>query len=63
MAATRTGLIATGSYLPKDEVGNAEIAARAGVTAEWIERKTEIVSRRYAAPDEATSDLATHAAR
>ncbi|MDH6134263.1 3-oxoacyl-(acyl-carrier-protein) synthase III [Kitasatospora sp. MAA4] len=56
------GILSTGSYLPKEEVGNEEVAARVGVTAEWIERKTQIRSRRYAAPDEATSDLAAHAA-
>ncbi|MFD4415364.1 3-oxoacyl-ACP synthase III family protein [Streptomyces sp. NPDC058475] len=62
MTEKRIGIISTGSYLPKEEVSNEEVAARAGVTAEWIERKTQIVSRRYAAPDEATSDLAVHAA-
>ncbi|WP_328973707.1 3-oxoacyl-ACP synthase III family protein [Streptomyces sp. NBC_00239] len=56
------GILSTGSYLPKDEVGNEEVAARVGVTAEWIERKTQIRSRRYAAPHEATSDLAVKAA-
>ncbi|MGW1764801.1 3-oxoacyl-ACP synthase III family protein [Streptomyces sp. NPDC002073] len=56
------GILSTGSYLPKDEVGNEEVAARVGVTAEWIERKTQIQSRRYAAPHEATSDLAVKAA-
>ncbi|WP_369033846.1 MULTISPECIES: 3-oxoacyl-ACP synthase III family protein [Streptomyces] len=62
MAANRIGILSTGSYLPKEEVGNEEVARRVGVTAEWIERKTQIVSRRYASPDEATSDLAAHAA-
>ncbi|TXS48143.1 3-oxoacyl-ACP synthase III family protein [Streptomyces sp. t39] len=62
-SGTRIGILSTGSYLPKEEVSNEEIAARAGVTAEWIERKTQIVSRRWAAPYEATSDLAVHAAR
>ncbi|MEU3274233.1 ketoacyl-ACP synthase III [Saccharomonospora sp. NPDC006951] len=56
------GVLGTGSYLPKDEVSNEWVAGRAGVTAEWIERKTRIKSRRYAAPTEATSDLATLAA-
>ncbi|MEU1040838.1 ketoacyl-ACP synthase III [Streptomyces sp. NPDC005551] len=56
------GILSTGSYLPKHEVGNEEIAERVGVTAEWIERKTQIRSRRYAAPHEATSDLAVKAA-
>lgn len=57
-----TGILSTGSYLPKHEVDNEEVAERVGVTAEWIERKTQIQSRRYAAPHEATSDLAVHAA-
>ncbi|WP_329112969.1 3-oxoacyl-ACP synthase III family protein [Streptomyces sp. NBC_01465] len=56
------GILSTGSYLPKHEVGNEEVAERVGVTAEWIERKTQIQSRRYAAPHEATSDLAVKAA-
>ncbi|WP_245597203.1 3-oxoacyl-ACP synthase III family protein [Jiangella gansuensis] len=57
------GVLGTGSYVPAREVRNAEIARLAGVTAEWIERKTRIRSRRYAAEDEATSDLAARAAR
>ncbi|MFC9328891.1 3-oxoacyl-ACP synthase III family protein [Kitasatospora sp. NPDC057015] len=61
--AEQIGILATGSYLPKEEVSNEEVAALTGVTAEWIERKTQIRSRRYAAGDEATSDLATKAAR
>ncbi|MBW4721547.1 3-oxoacyl-ACP synthase III family protein [Saccharothrix obliqua] len=62
MATHSVGILATGSYLPKDEVTNDEVAARAGTTAEWIERKTRIRTRRYAAPHEATSDLAARAA-
>ncbi|GAB3450889.1 3-oxoacyl-ACP synthase III family protein [Actinophytocola sediminis] len=55
------GIIGTGSYVPKDVVENAELAERAGVTAEWIERKTAIRRRHFAAPHEATSDLAARA--
>ncbi|MEU4268204.1 ketoacyl-ACP synthase III [Streptomyces sp. NPDC026092] len=62
MTDRQIGILATGSYLPKREVDNEEIAARVGVTPEWIERKTQIRSRRYAAPYEATSDLAVRAA-
>ncbi|MBB2913053.1 3-oxoacyl-[acyl-carrier-protein] synthase-3 [Streptosporangium becharense] len=62
MATPTVGILATGSYLPKEEVGNEEVAERAGVTAEWILRKTQIAFRRRAAPDEATSDLAARAA-
>ncbi|WP_019070821.1 3-oxoacyl-ACP synthase III family protein [Streptomyces hokutonensis] len=61
MREKRSGILSTGSYVPKNEVGNEEVAERVGVTAEWIERKTRIRSRRYAAPHEATSDLAVRA--
>ncbi|MFD4506719.1 3-oxoacyl-ACP synthase III family protein [Streptomyces sp. NPDC058457] len=61
-AAGATGILGTGSYLPKEEIGNEEIAQRVGVDPEWIQRKTLIRSRRFAAPDEATSDLAARAA-
>ncbi|MFD3551851.1 3-oxoacyl-ACP synthase III family protein [Streptomyces goshikiensis] len=55
------GIVGTGSYLPEREVSNKEVAEWCGITAEWIEERTEILTRRYAAPDEATSDLAAHA--
>jgi acetoacetyl-CoA synthase len=55
------GILGTGSYLPKNVITNGELAERVGVTVEWVERKTGIRERRYAAPDEATSDLAVHA--
>ncbi|MFF4255933.1 3-oxoacyl-ACP synthase III family protein [Streptomyces sp. NPDC001663] len=61
MPKTATGILGTGSYLPKEEIGNEEIAQRVGVDPEWIERKTQIRARRFAAPDEATSDLAVRA--
>ncbi|MGV9967581.1 3-oxoacyl-ACP synthase III family protein [Streptomyces olivaceus] len=58
------GILGTGAYLPAREVGNDELAALIPDTsAEWILRKTGIRSRRYAAPDEAASDLAAGAAR
>ncbi|MFF0014762.1 3-oxoacyl-ACP synthase III family protein [Streptomyces sp. NPDC005374] len=59
---TAYGIIGTGSYLPPVVVSNEEVAARAGVTAEWIERKTRITERRHALPHEAASDLAAAAA-
>ncbi|TNH27650.1 ketoacyl-ACP synthase III [Micromonospora orduensis] len=57
------GILGTGSYVPARTVHNDEVARLVGVTGEWIERKTHIRSRRFAAPHEATSDLAAHAAR
>lgn len=62
MAKVRAGILATGSYLPRNVISNEELAQRVGTTAEWIERKTKIRNRRYAAPDEASSDLAVRAA-
>ncbi|GGN44874.1 3-oxoacyl-[acyl-carrier-protein] synthase-3 [Actinoplanes campanulatus] len=57
------GILATGSYLPETEIGNDEVAVPAGVDAAWISERTGILSRRRAAPDQATSDLAIAAAR
>lgn len=62
MANVCAGILATGSYLPRDVISNEELAQRVGTTAEWIERKTQIRTRRFAAPDEAASDLAVRAA-
>ncbi|MEV7958984.1 hypothetical protein [Streptomyces sp. NPDC088141] len=61
-APSGTGITGTGSYLPERIVSNETATARAGVTAEWVERKTGIRERRYAAENEAASDLATEAA-
>ncbi|MEU9210613.1 beta-ketoacyl-ACP synthase 3 [Streptomyces sp. NPDC048415] len=57
------GIIGVGSYLPEAIISNAEIGRGAGVTDEWIVRKTGIRERRRAAPHEATSDLAVEAAQ
>ncbi|MCZ9342503.1 3-oxoacyl-ACP synthase, partial [Streptomyces sp. TRM76130] len=57
------GIRGTGSYLPPVRVANEEVAVAAGVSAEWIERKTGIRERRHARPDQASSDLAAQAAR
>jgi 3-oxoacyl-[acyl-carrier-protein] synthase-3 len=54
-------ILGTGSYAPKEEIDNREMAERVGVDPEWIERKTQIMSRRYATDSEATSDLAARA--
>jgi 3-oxoacyl-[acyl-carrier-protein] synthase III len=51
---------AVGASLPETVVPNADIAARIGVTDEWIVRRTGIRARRVAGP---TERLTTHAAR
>lgn len=62
-ANTAIGIVGTGCYLPSRLVDNEEVGRPAGVDAAWIEAKTGIRSRRRAGADEATSDLAAHAAR
>jgi 3-oxoacyl-(acyl-carrier-protein) synthase III len=57
------GILGTGSYLPEREVGNDDVGRPAGVDHEWILGKTGIRTRRWAAPTEATSDLAAIAGR
>lgn len=52
-----------GCYLPVERITNKVIAERLGVTDEYIVKLTGIHERRRAAPEEATSDMAVHAAR
>ncbi|MEU5340575.1 MULTISPECIES: beta-ketoacyl-ACP synthase 3 [unclassified Streptomyces] len=61
--AEAVGILGTGSCLPGNVVTNDDVGAPAGVTDEWITRKTAIRERRWAKSDEATSDLAAMAAR
>ncbi|MFC7896671.1 3-oxoacyl-ACP synthase III family protein [Streptomyces sp. NPDC057381] len=56
------GILGTGSHLPERVVDNDTVGALADVSAEWIESRTGIVERRYAADHEAASDLAAEAA-
>lgn len=57
------GVLGTGSYVPAEIITNDAIGASAGVTDEWITRKTGIRQRRFAGAHEATSDLAIAAGR
>jgi len=58
------GILGTGSYLPAEVVTNADLAMRVpGADPAWVERKTMIRARRFAAPDQAASDLAAIAAQ
>ncbi|MFE4263114.1 3-oxoacyl-ACP synthase III family protein [Streptomyces sp. NPDC056883] len=60
---TDVRILGTGAYVPDRVVSNDEAAAAAGVDDAWITQKTAIRERRWAADDQATSDLATAAAR
>src|SRR5690349_6307275 len=61
----RSRIIGTGTYLPARKVTNDELAKEFGIDTSdaWIRERTGIGARRIAAPDEATSDMATAAAR
>lgn len=61
--ARTAGIIGVGVALPERRVHNDEIAGRLGVSSEWIERRTGILERRYAAPGQRVSELASAAAR
>lgn len=51
-----------GHYVPERRVANAEIEQRLGLEAGWILRRTGIAERRYAAADQALTDIAFPAA-
>ena len=59
----RSRMIGTGGYVPARIVTNEELAGLTGVAPAAIYRRTGIRERRWAAPDEATSDLALCAAK
>lgn len=54
-------IIGLGHYAPARIVPNSEIEHRLGLEAGWIKQRTGIEERRYAADDEALSDLAVGA--
>lgn len=56
-------LIGFGSYLPRQIVTNAELAARIETSDEWITTRTGIRQRHIASPDETAASMACAAAR
>lgn len=56
-------ILGTGHYLPGRVLANEEIAAAAGVSEEWILRRTGIRERRMAAEGEGAVEMGTNAAR
>lgn len=63
MSVRRAVPLGCGHYLPARVVENAEFEATLDTSDEWIRERTGIERRHFAAPDEMTSTLATHAAR
>src|SRR5256884_6536497 len=59
----RSVVLGCGSYLPRQILTNAELAARIDTSDEWIVQRTGIRQRHIAAKGEFTSHLAVHAAR
>jgi 3-oxoacyl-[acyl-carrier-protein] synthase-3 len=56
-------IIGTGSYVPDRVITNEELQATMGFDPAWIIQRTGIRERRFAAPDQATSDLCFEAAQ
>lgn len=59
----RTVVVGSGGYLPERILTNEELSRTIDTSDEWIVERTGIRSRRIAAPDERTSDLAVAAAQ
>ena len=55
-------IVGLGHHAPDRIVTSAELEAQLGLTPGWIERRTGIVERRYAADGEALTDIAARAA-
>src|SRR3989344_5692069 len=61
--AKKVGIIGLGSYLPETVVTNKDLEKMVDTTDEWITTRTGIKERRIARKDEATSDMASEAAK
>jgi 3-oxoacyl-[acyl-carrier-protein] synthase III len=59
----RVGILGVGKYLPEKVLTNADLEKMVETSDEWITTRTGIKERRIAAQNEATSDLATKAAK
>src|SRR5258708_11691115 len=58
-------IVGTGTYLPERVVTNDDLVKETGIDSSdsWIRERTGIAKRRFAAPSEATSDMATAASK
>ncbi len=63
MATPVIAILGTGAYAPAKVMTNADLAKLVDTSDEWITTRSGIKQRRIAAPNETTSDLATHAAQ
>jgi len=63
VTAIRSVALGCGSYLPKQILTNADLAAKIDTSDEWIVQRTGIRERHIAEPGEFTSHLAINAAK
>ncbi|MBU5444213.1 beta-ketoacyl-ACP synthase III [Paenibacillus sp. MSJ-34] len=63
MTLRSVGILGTGKYVPDRVLKNADLEKMVDTNDEWIVSRTGMKERRIAAPDQATSDLAFHAAQ
>jgi len=61
-STTHSRILGIGSYRPRRVVGNAEMARLIGQTESWIETRSGIAERRFAAEDETLAAMGSHAA-
>jgi len=59
----KVGILGLGAYLPDRILTNKDLEKMVDTTDEWITTRSGIKERRIARPDEATSDMATEAAK
>jgi 3-oxoacyl-[acyl-carrier-protein] synthase-3 len=59
----KVGILGVGKYLPEKILTNADLEKMVDTSDEWITTRTGIKERHIASKDEATSDLATNAAK
>jgi len=59
----QVGIAGTGSYVPERVVPNSYFEKLVDTSDEWIQQRTGIEERRFAADDQATSDLSVEAAK
>ncbi|MEA3490161.1 MAG: beta-ketoacyl-ACP synthase III [Candidatus Omnitrophota bacterium] len=59
----KVGILGLGKYLPENILTNADLERMVETSDEWITTRTGIKERRIAADNEATSDMASKAAR
>jgi len=57
-SSVRVGIAGTGSYVPERVIPNSWFEDKVDTSNEWIIQRTGIERRRYAAPEQATSDMA-----